>query len=138
MFGGPMIIFLLACHKKGHYSRFKGFWEEFGEVIKVGLALLGSTVALLYILRIEFSRTWLLSSWLLLIIFVPITRLYAKRILRYKNRWFTPTLVIGSGKNALDAALAIESDPNLGFKVCLLYTSPSPRDATLSRMPSSA
>ena len=24
------------------------------------------------------------------------------------------------------------------FKVCLLYTSPSPRDATLSRMPSSA
>ena len=28
-------------------------------------------------------------------------------------------------------------DPQL-FKVCLLYTSPSPRDATLSRMPSSA
>ena len=26
----------------------------------------------------------------------------------------------------------------LPFKVCLLYTSPSPRDATLSRMPSSA
>ena len=25
-----------------------------------------------------------------------------------------------------------------GWKVCLLYTSPSPRDATLSRMPSSA
>ena len=26
----------------------------------------------------------------------------------------------------------------LTFKICLLYTSPSPRDATLSRMPSSA
>ena len=26
----------------------------------------------------------------------------------------------------------------LGLKGCLLYTSPSPRDATLSRMPSSA
>ena len=25
-----------------------------------------------------------------------------------------------------------------GSKICLLYTSPSPRDATLSRMPSSA
>ena len=24
------------------------------------------------------------------------------------------------------------------YKICLLYTSPSPRDATLSRMPSSA
>ena len=28
--------------------------------------------------------------------------------------------------------------PNFVSKVCLLYTSPSPRDATLSRMPSSA
>ena len=26
----------------------------------------------------------------------------------------------------------------VGYKACLLYTSPSPRDATLSRMPSSA
>ena len=30
----------------------------------------------------------------------------------------------------------VESCPDLG--ICLLYTSPSPRDATLSRMPSSA
>ena len=29
------------------------------------------------------------------------------------------------------------TDP-AGFDICLLYTSPSPRDATLSRMPSSA
>ena len=29
-------------------------------------------------------------------------------------------------------------DENSLFSVCLLYTSPSPRDATLSRMPSSA
>ena len=27
---------------------------------------------------------------------------------------------------------------DLGLDTCLLYTSPSPRDATLSRMPSSA
>ena len=33
------------------------------------------------------------------------------------------------------AKLAIEA---INYKVCLLYTSPSPRDATLSRMPSSA
>ena len=29
-------------------------------------------------------------------------------------------------------------DPNRKIYICLLYTSPSPRDATLSRMPSSA
>ena len=35
----------------------------------------------------------------------------------------------------LDVASLEESD---ALKICLLYTSPSPRDATLSRMPSSA
>ena len=33
-----------------------------------------------------------------------------------------------------DAVLVAEHDPN----ICLLYTSPSPRDSNLSRMPSSA
>ena len=31
-----------------------------------------------------------------------------------------------------------KQDPNVWDSACLLYTSPSPRDATLSRMPSSA
>ena len=31
-----------------------------------------------------------------------------------------------------------KSQVNALVKICLLYTSPSPRDATLSRMPSSA
>ena len=30
------------------------------------------------------------------------------------------------------------ADKNIAVNACLLYTSPSPRDATLSRMPSSA
>ena len=37
-------------------------------------------------------------------------------------------IVIGGGPGGYVAAI----------KACLLYTSPSPRDATLSRMPSSA
>ena len=32
----------------------------------------------------------------------------------------------------------IAADGGANFLACLLYTSPSPRDATLSRMPSSA
>ena len=44
--------------------------------------------------------------------------------------------------NKLDKAIMSNSDSQLrvfvNFMGCLLYTSPSPRDATLSRMPSSA
>ena len=34
--------------------------------------------------------------------------------------------------------LMLEQGVDVSYKTCLLYTSPSPRDATLSRMPSSA
>ena len=46
-------------------------------------------------------------------------------------QWWTK----GSGQN-LELGPAFTSLENI--KDCLLYTSPSPRDATLSRMPSSA
>ena len=41
-------------------------------------------------------------------------------------------------KNQLLAGLSSLPKPTNDFEICLLYTSPSPRDATLSRMPSSA
>ena len=40
---------------------------------------------------------------------------------------------------AIEGSHGVGNDQNnLGINACLLYTSPSPRDATLSRMPSSA
>ena len=43
-----------------------------------------------------------------------------------------------TGAGMMDCKKALnETDGNVD-KACLLYTSPSPRDATLSRMPSSA
>ena len=42
-----------------------------------------------------------------------------------------------NGNFEIKSLFATDSPSKIG-KVCLLYTSPSPRDATLSRMPSSA
>ena len=47
-----------------------------------------------------------------------------------------PDQIPWDGKLKYDYQLWIDSD--IIFSTCLLYTSPSPRDATLSRMPSSA
>ena len=46
----------------------------------------------------------------------------------------TDVEVLPNNEN-LDLSVVFE---NLDTNICLLYTSPSPRDATLSRMPSSA
>ena len=46
-------------------------------------------------------------------------------------------IFINNYRKKVKANTIIDSTENL-FYLCLLYTSPSPRDATLSRMPSSA
>ena len=60
--------------------------------------------------------------------------LTVEKIRRDARSSFTQTvsgtdLIIGARSGAVQLLL---------YSVCLLYTSPSPRDATLSRMPSSA
>ena len=56
-------------------------------------------------------------------------------------------LLLRDGKNGLEVFMVVRNHQIdfasgalvfPGGKACLLYTSPSPRDATLSRMPSSA
>ena len=53
-------------------------------------------------------------------------RAVANQVLAKAPRAPVITILVGTGNNGGD-----------GY-ICLLYTSPSPRDATLSRMPSSA
>ena len=51
---------------------------------------------------------------------------------QFKNKQYSTDL----GQLALD--IPFQHNKYLNHYTCLLYTSPSPRDATLSRMPSSA
>ena len=50
----------------------------------------------------------------------------------------TPGLREHLKRGNLDIALVTHNDANAPSEICLLYTSPSPRDRTRSRMPSSA
>ena len=45
---------------------------------------------------------------------------------------------LGGDMSPAFSALATLTSPDIVIKVCLLYTSPSPRDPKTSRMPSSA
>ena len=54
--------------------------------------------------------------------------------------WYGGGFNLNFGGNGGSNQLLIGVSPMVGFKIndCLLYTSPSPRDRTRSRMPSSA
>lgn len=113
----PILCVLLLCHHKGHYTRFKRVWDELGEFWLICLSTAGMTVVFLYFAQHQLSRLWLLGAWSFVLLLVPIARFLVKKQLKSHNYWFTPTVVIGTGPNALTAALAIESDENMGFRV---------------------
>ena len=53
------------------------------------------------------------------------------QIVDYHVHIFSPELIT-------NLSIQVHDFKKARFQICLLYTSPSPRDATLSRMPSSA
>ena len=120
LFGIPMFLLMFFSEINGHYSRFKGFWDEYGEFLKTVFIIAGLTTAYLFLIREHFSRFWLVSTWMLVLIFVPIGRVLVKRWMMHAGVWFSPTVVIGSGQNALESALAIESNILMGFRVVAL------------------
>ena len=113
----PMLGLIIGSYSKGHYSRFKGLWEEWGELTKLSLSILGLTIGVLFISKINFSRAWILGSWSLILISIPLVRCLTKTVLHKQGKWLTPAIILGSGQNAVDAALALESDFNMGYRV---------------------
>lgn len=117
VFGLPLLFLIYVCRQKGHYSRFKGFWEEFGEFLQISIAIACISVALLYFTQENFSRLWLAIAWSLAIVAMPLTRWLLKQYMINRGNWLTPTIVIGAGSNAKESALAIESNVLMGFEV---------------------
>jgi undecaprenyl-phosphate galactose phosphotransferase len=112
---------LAAFHQLGHYSRRRPFWQEVGDVIIVALLALVADAALLYLLKVNFSRVWVLTSWVAVIGAVPLVRAAAKQLSARLGAWRQPTVVVGTGRNALEAALAFACDNHIGFPNHLGY-----------------
>ena len=63
---------------------------------------------------------------------------YADRLINTHHESIESVIFSCTGTEANEIALQMARMVTGGRGICLLYTSPSPRDATLSRMPSSA
>ena len=87
----------------------------------------------------SFALTLFITEYVILQFFIPTTDVarveFKEELIRYKHTQRGVTKL----SNEFSAEFSINQQGwNSHHKLCLLYTSPSPRDATLSRMPSSA
>ena len=109
-----LLLLTLACitafHHLGHYSRRRPFWQEVGDVLIVAALALVADAAMLYLLKVNFSRAWVLSSWGLVAVALPFVRTGAKHVSSRLGNWRQPTVIVGTGPNAIEAAMAFAYD----------------------------
>ena len=109
---------LVVFQHFGHYSRRRQLWQELGDIAMVAAVALLFDLALLYLLKVNFSRLWVLTSWALVVPAVPLARLLVKNVALELGHWLQPTVIVGTGPNAREIAAAYDARNNhLGYQV---------------------
>ena len=110
-------VLMLWLSSHGHYRQRHSFWFEARDVaLGCGIAAL-SDAFLQYAAKEDFSRLWLVSSWVIAAIAIPSMRNLVRRLLSTFGFWQLPVLVLGSKSRAeeIDSVFAIEHA--LGYRV---------------------
>lgn len=115
---------VLAFRQFGHYGRRRPFWQELGDIWGVAATLAIVDAALVFLTKGNFSRLWWGTSWTLIALLVPLARFTVKRLLLAGGAWLRPTVIVGTGPNAVDAAIALGDEPLLGFDVIAFVRPP--------------
>lgn len=119
----------------GHYSRRKPFWDELRETLRILVLVAAIDVALVFLGKWQFSRLWLLTTWLLAFLLVPTLRIAVKRLLLRLGRWRRHTVIVGAGRNAREAYAALCSEPLMGVAVTAFLAPSGEEVAELSAYP---
>lgn len=118
-----------------HYTYRKPFWFELKEVFRTLLIFAVLDLSFVAFSKWNFSRVVWMLTWLLVLVLVPLGRIITKRILNSFGLWKKQTIIIGSGRNAIEAYAALHSEEVLGFCVSAFVCTKSHCDTVVSGIP---
>ena len=114
---------LSVFFNRGHYTRRTPWWSQVRYVSITIAVILVIDGFLHYAFKYPFSRLWVILSWLTAFAFILIARQLARAVATHLSVWAIPTVVIGSGNNAVDALFALYSEKYTGYDVKALILS---------------
>lgn len=117
LIAGLVALTLLIFALRGHYSRRRPFSSEVLDVTKVFLVVAVIDGVISYLTKWHFSRSWFVTAWLLALFLIPFMRVVVKQALLRIGSWQRPTVILGVGQNAMEAAAALKSEPLMGLDV---------------------
>lgn len=104
-----------------HYSYRKPFWFELKEIFRTMIIFAVIELAIIAFSKWQSSRYLWALTWIFAMAMVPIGRTLSRKLLDRLGYWKKTTIIIGTGKNAVDACLALRSEKSLGFDVKYMY-----------------
>lgn len=110
---------LLWFGRKGHYRVRQPFWMETQQIVSAFGAAMLIDGFIQFASKLDFSRLWLISSWMFAGATVLLLRHLLRRALRRMGLWQIRTLLVGSGATADEARAALRSEPTLGYEIVM-------------------
>ena len=108
---------------KGHYTTRRPFWDEVQNIIKLVCILAIFAFASMFALKANFFRIWLISVWLSVPFFIIAFRYIIKKVLIKTGYYQEPTVILGTGRNAMLTYLSLKSEPLMGLDVIAFFGS---------------
>lgn len=100
-----------------HYARRRPIWDELKEIARVITAMFIVAGATIFLAGVDSAPLVQLSLWLSILLMIPIGRRAFRGVLDCLGLWQMPTVIIGAGDNARDAATALASEGSMGYHV---------------------
>lgn len=100
----------------GHYTERRSFWQELAEIVLAFAAALLIDSAAMFFLKLEPSRLSVLGFWTVGCVVLIVGRWLVKSWLVTRGLWSLPAVIVGTGQNARDLALALLDDPLPTFR----------------------
>jgi undecaprenyl-phosphate galactose phosphotransferase len=107
---------VLFFRSSGHYTERRSFWQELAEILLGFGAALLVDAAVMFFLKLEPSRLSVLGFWTVGCAVLIVGRWLVKSWLVTKGAWSLPAVIVGTGQNARDLALALLDDPLPTFR----------------------
>lgn len=104
-----------------HYSYRKPFWFELKELLRTLVIFAVIELSVIAFSKWQSSRYLWVLTWMFAMMMVPVGRALSRKLLDRLGCWKKTTVIIGTGKNASDACLALRSEESLGFDVKYMF-----------------
>lgn len=118
-----------------HYIYRKPFWFELREILRTIVIFAIIDLAIVAFSKWHLSRYVWVFTWSAAIVLLPLGRYGAKRLLIRFKLWNKPSIIFGTGRNAMEAYAAIKSEKGLGYEIQYFYATSKDHPANLFGIP---